>query len=59
MPIEIRELVIKAVVSEATEQNRVNEMSSGAESGGDQASEQVEDLTRYILEVIREHKNER
>lgn len=59
MPIEIRELVIKAVVSEATEQNRVNGMSSGAESGGDQTSEQVEDLTRYILEVIREHKNER
>jgi len=59
MPIEIRELVIRAVVSNATEQNRENGTSSGTESGGDQPSEQVEDLTRYILEVIREHKNER
>lgn len=59
MPIEIRELVIKAVVSDATEQNRANGMPSGTESGEDQPSEQVEDLTRHILEVIREDKNER
>ncbi len=59
MPIEIRELVIKAVVSNATEQNRGNGMSSGTESGEDQPSEAVEDLARLILEVIREHNNER
>jgi len=59
MPIEIRELVIKAVVSDVNQQNRTDGEGTGAASDEDQQSENFEDMVRQILEVIKENKNER
>ena len=57
MPIEIRELVIKAVVDHAGEQN-VSE--SRGDSGRARAdTEQLEEMVQRILEQINENRNER
>lgn len=54
MPVEIRELVIKAVVTTAgSEDGRRSDSGQGSDAA------YSEELIRQILEDLHEHKNER
>lgn len=58
MPIEIRELVIKAVIDDTSQQNR-EEASSGETASEERKSEKLEETVQKVLEVLHENKNER
>ncbi|MEX0769187.1 MAG: DUF5908 family protein [Balneolaceae bacterium] len=59
MPIEIRELVIKAVINDTSQQNRREESTGGPETDTPQQFDKLEETVQQVLEVIRENKNER
>ncbi|MCB0428634.1 MAG: hypothetical protein H6585_09665 [Flavobacteriales bacterium] len=56
MPIEIRELVIKAVVDNASQRKKEGD---AAPSGNDRRDRKLEDIVNEVLEVLKENKNER
>jgi len=57
MPIEIRELVIKAVVDHAGEQNGDGSREYSGRSRAD--ADHLEEMVQRILEQISENRNER
>jgi hypothetical protein len=56
MPIEIRELVIKAVVDQSGQKESEPSDTSG---GQDSAGHSLEDTVHQVLELLRENRNER
>lgn len=56
MPIEIRELVIKAVVDQSGQNEDGQSGSARAQQSSDQS---LEETVHQVLELLRENRNER
>lgn len=59
MPVEIRELVIKAVVDTSARQPGGGEENRRPAGSGDTPEMPVEEIVSQVLRAIEEHKNER
>jgi hypothetical protein len=59
MPVEIRELVIKAVVGQSARQPHSAESGSQPSRGEDSGRLSIEEIVTEVLQAIEEHKNER
>lgn len=57
MPIEIRELVIKAVVDHAGEQNGDGDRETSTRNRAE--GERLEEMVQRILEQVSDNRNER
>jgi hypothetical protein len=56
MPIEIRELVIRAVVDQSVQNEGGTDRSAG---DSDSADHSLEETVQQVLELLRENRNER
>ena len=59
MPIEIQELVIRAVVNNANRQNSGNGDANESQPDSEHQHTVLEESVKRILEVLHESKNER
>lgn len=58
MPVEIRELVIKAVIDNSARQGEPDTGSASSANGGT-GGVRIEEIVTQVLQAIEEHKNER